>query len=285
VTQNIQEIIDYKGEDRVVHYQEYLLERVNRPQVKRFQSGWALFDGACALEPGEVVIVTGHTKNGKTLFAESWIRRMMQSDASAKAMILSFEVQTEKLLQKYAPDDIPVYVPRELKTMDFEWLKFKCREAKYKYGCTIVMIDHLHFMVDMATKQNMSLNIGAFLRRLKKEIAIDEEMAVLLLAHQGQPKDEASLGNLRDSSFIAQEADAVLIVSRKENLSPIELNDIRTKHGGAKASALTPPETDDEFQDKFSAGLAIVKVAVHRRTSVFDWKKMFQKRGEWMEEA
>ena len=285
---DIEEIVKYNGSDRVVHFTEYLLDKSGNKAIKQFHCGYPLFDSSIGgLESGEVVVVSGYTKNGKTLFAESWINSMAVTDPSAKAAIFSFEVQTEKLLLKYmsGPEDLPIYVPMELKTMDFDWLLSKCAEAKYKYNCRIILIDHLHFLVDMNTRQNMSLNIGAFMRRLKKDIALDLNLSVILIAHQGQPKEkqEASLSNIRDSSFVGQESDATIIVSRRENFDCIELEDYtkayQEKHG--KNPDFVQPK---DGEDRFSANLAIVKVSCHRRTGVYDWKKLFRKNGHIMEQ-
>lgn len=92
----------------------------------------------------------------------------------------------------------------EMKAGNFEWLKLKCLEAKMKYNCQVIFIDHLHFLVDMETKLNMSLNIGAVMRQIKHDIAKEMGLMVFLIAHQGQPGSDAepSLGNIRDSSFI-----------------------------------------------------------------------------------
>lgn len=287
-SQEIEELIKYDGPDQVLHFTDYLLSKAaTDSRVKRFQSGFSLFDQMMGgIETGEVVVVSGYMKNGKTLFAESWIRSMARINQDAKAVIFSFEVQTEKLLVKYMKEEtLPLYVPGALKTMDFDWLRRKCAEAKYKYNAKIILIDHLHFLVDMNIRQNMSLNIGAFMRRLKQEIALGLNLAIILIAHQGQPKDgqEASVGGIRDSSFVAQESDASIIVSRKENLDGPDLHEYETKYGFELADQLRPsgPFSDD----KYSANLALVKIACNRRTGVFDWKKLFQKRGEFLEEV
>lgn len=285
---SVDEAINYAGPDRVVHFTQYLLDKAGQAnRSKSFSCWFEKFDKAVGgLDTGQVVVITGYTKNGKTLFAESWVRSMARKDPSAKAMILSFEVQAEKMLIKYMNEEsLPVHVPMELQTMDFDWLKRRCMEAKFKYGCRIILIDHLHFLVDMQTKQNMSLNIGAFMRRLKKDIAIDLDLAVILIAHQGQPKEgqDASLSNIRDSSFVGQESDSTIIVSRRKNLDAVEMVDAVNKLGDA-ADILRPPA--DAFQDDpFSSGLAVVKVACHRKTGVYDWKKMFQKRGDFLVEV
>lgn len=285
--ENIQErLITYQGEDRYVHFTEYLIEKAGDiSNHQTFRSSFTVFDKLTdGLETGEVVVITGHTKNGKTLFAESWLLNLSQCNKNAKIGIFSFEVQTEKLLLKYM--NLPqmfLYVPRQLKTMDFAWLRDRILEAKLKFGCNIFLIDHLHFLVDMSTKQNMSLNIGAFMRRLKQDIAINLNVAIILIAHQGQPKDnqEASLNNIRDSSFISQEADTVIIVSRRKNLSNVDIKDYLIKYGEDKLFKITPPAGSD---DEYSANLAIIKVAVCRRTGVFDAKKLFKKVGHFMEE-
>ena len=287
MNEEITAALTYEGPDRIVHYTDFLAQKAGAAAgIKNFKSGFASFDEQCGLETGEVVVVTGFTKNGKTLFAESWIHNIVKADPEAKAVIFSFEVQTQKLLQKYvASGQIPVYVPLELKAMDFEWLKTRCLEAKYKYGAKIVLVDHLHFLVDMSTQQNMSLNIGGFMRRLKKEIALGLDLAVILIAHQGQPKEgkEASLGNIRDSSFVGQESDATIVVSRRENLNDVELKEIESKSGPFKMELLRTAQ-ENAGLDKFSGGLAVVKIECHRRTGVFGWKKMFRKNGPWVEE-
>lgn len=287
---DIKEAISYQGPDKVVHFREFLDAKANRAKASHsFKSGFESFDKACGLETGEVVVVTGYTKNGKTLFAESWITRLAKIDPAAVCMILSFEVQTEKLLQKYigvpGSVDLPAYVPSELKSMDFEWLKKRCLEAKYKYQAKIVLIDHLHFLVDMNTQQNMSLNIGAFMRRLKKEIALDLDLAVVLIAHQGQPREgkDASLQTIRDSSFVGQESDATIVVSRRKNLNDAELKEIEAKRGPFLMEQLKTAQ--DGGEDEFSGGFCVVKVEVHRRTGVFGWKKLFRKNGNWTEEV
>lgn len=279
------DLLFYDGDDRKVHFTDYLVSAAEAKEGLRFHCNFDAFDEKIGgLETGEVWVVSGYTKNGKTLFAESWIYSMMCRDPKAKVALFSFEVQTQKLLIKYMHNEtLPIYVPKKLKTMDVDWLIDRCREAKLKFGCSIVFIDHLHFLVDMNTKTNMSLNIGAFMRRLKHEVAIGLDMAVILIAHQGQVKDgkEAGIGGIRDSSFIAQESDGVIVVSRRENYSPIDLSDFRIKYGEEKADKIVPPADSD---DKYSANLAIVKVEVARRTGAFDYKKLFRKNGEFMEE-
>lgn len=224
-------------------------------------------------ETGELNVVSGPTGNGKTLFADSIGMRLMQNGMNIAWF--SYEVPTEKMIEKYVSNpeykDLGLYVPMELKTGNIEWLKKKCKEAQLKYSCQAVFIDHLHFLVDMGTKQNMSLNIGGVMRQIKHEIAKGLNMIVFIICHQGQPKeDEPSLENIRDSSFIGQEADNVFIVYRVPDPLPFELE----KNSQIKGYPRT-----------YSNGQAIVKIEKARRSGTYRKKISFEKRGHWLEEV
>jgi len=289
MTINVAEFQKYGGPDRVVHWNDYLLEKAGQSNSgKNFRSSFAQFDKKMGgIETGEVVVISGETKQGKTLFAESWLRDIRTMDNTAKPLILTFEVQAEKLLAKYmGNNDDQIYLPLDLKTMDFEWLRKRCIEAIVKFNCNILMIDHLHFMVDMNTRQNMSLNIGAFMRRLKKDIAIDLNMAVVLIAHQSQTKDgqTASIRSIRDSSFVGQEADSVIVVWRRKNFDSVELEDIRRKKGDDVAEEFKRMKLEGE-SDEYSMNLAVVSIERTRRTGVYEYRKLFRKNREFLEEV
>lgn len=277
------ELAAYQGPDRVVHRNQFLtLKEAERKKVRSFQSGYAMFDKKLGgLATGEVTVISGRTGEGKTLFAESWLRRLLQIGVCG--CFFSFEVTATTIAEKYGDEDF-IYFPLELKVMDVEWLQDRIEEAKLKYECRVVVLDHLHFLVDMATKQNMSLNIGAFMRRLKT-IALGLNVAIILIAHQGQPSDknsEPSLENIRDSSFIAQEADNVLIVSRRKDFLGSELSGMPAESQSKIQARMT--ELPDP-QDPYKCGFAIVQIAKARRTGTYRWPKLFQKVGNFMEEV
>lgn len=291
------EAANYKGPDRVVHFSEYLAEEEKKPKPKGFASGFTNFDKRLGVvEPGRVVVVSGYGKHGKTLFAESWIKNAVDHDATAKALVFSFEIQASKLMEKHAAHPTrPIYLPRELKPMDFDWLYRRCQEAKFKYNAKIVLIDHLHFIVDMNTKQNMSLNIGAFMRRLKLDIAMGLNLGVFLIAHQAKndPDEEASMRGARDSTFIGQESDAFISVTRRKNFTTDEFAEIGKKRGidvRMKLELVTEKNhaefpADAGMDDKYSQGLAVVKVDCSRMTGVFESRTLFVKDGNFLKEV
>ena len=77
-----------------------------------------------------------------------------------------------------------------------------------------MFVDHLHFIVDFG--DNMSVQIGKTMRELKR-IAKTWDIVIVLIAHLKKTKvdEQPDLEDLRDSSFIAQEADTVIMLWRQ----------------------------------------------------------------------
>lgn len=283
-------LFGYDGPDRVVHFTDYLVARkAMRSTVVAFLSGYRNFDEKLeGIAEGEVTVITGKTGEGKTLFAESLVRNILLENGEARAAYFSFEVTPEALLEKYQDSpSTPIYLPLELRAMDVEWLEMRIEEAKLKHGCQIFIIDHLHYLVDMATKQNMSLNIGGFMRKLKL-MALRLRVAVILLAHQkGVAKgEEPSIEDVRDSSFIGQESDNVIVIWRRKDFGGEELHEMEMANPILCAAVRGRIDTGraplpDAYEDKF----AFVQIAKARRSGTFRWKKLFQKSGKFLEEV
>ena len=119
------------------------------------------------------------------------------------------------------------YMPRTNIPNNLDWTLKRIYEAKAKYDCEIVIIDHLHFLLDMATlgNRNISHLFGGIIRRIKTT-ALKLDMTVFLVAHLNKTatKEVPDLVDLRDSSFTYQEADTVLIVHRENTDNTIDLN-------------------------------------------------------------
>ena len=97
------------------------------------------------------------------------------------------------------------------------WLAAKIWEAKAKYNAQVVFVDHLHFLLSFAdlAKANTSVVVGAIIRDVKR-IAIETRTTIFLVSHIKKIADieKPSINDLRDSSFIAQESDFVLMTYR-----------------------------------------------------------------------
>jgi replicative DNA helicase len=125
----------------------------------------------------------------------------------------SYEVPARQFLDQFS--SLPLfYLPQKNKAQDFNWLQERCLEAYFKYNTRVFFIDHLHYLIDMARIKNPSLDIGTIVRRIKR-FAVDNDFVIFLLAHIGKNESEdLSYRDLRDSSFISQESDCVIMIKR-----------------------------------------------------------------------
>lgn len=213
------DLVSYSGPDRVISSREFWEEEDKKPVIERsYKSGIPSLDQATeGFETGEVWVVSGPPKHGKTLLCDTIGRNFIQNGTNC--LWFSFEVTPKKFLAKYkAPGSPIVYIPRERTANNLEWLETKVHEAKLKYECRAVFIDHLHFIADLnQLMKNSSIYIGGVMRFLKQEIALKHNVCVFLVAHLGKItfNNEPEESDIRDSSFVSQEADGTIMVYRR----------------------------------------------------------------------
>ena len=178
---------------------------------------------------GELIVIGGSTGTGKTMFALNLIANAyIGSPQMFTTLIVTMEMTkpqvTARLLEiidssEYAGSasafpilfyDHPVAEPtiKDIRTL--------VMKMKQEIGCQVVLIDHLHcFARSLESQAN---ELGVIVRDLKK-IAIDLEVAIVLVSHirksaPGQSHKEPTMDDLRGSSFIAQDADVVIMLRR-----------------------------------------------------------------------
>ncbi len=204
----------YKGEDEVVTFQQLLEDDKKKAQERVISTGYKGLDVILkGFIPSQLIVVSAATKSGKTTFCMEIAAKM----PSERPLWLSFEESIAELLTKFEEHTkvIPEGVaPMSMKGNTLEWVEKKIVEAKVKYGSNIVFIDHLHFIVPFAAERQ-DLAIGHAMRELKR-MARQWNVVVVLIAHIKKARVDRSptLEDLRDSSFIAQEADTVIMLYR-----------------------------------------------------------------------
>ena len=228
------QIIDlskYDGEDKVISShemeenladQDYIFTVKSRlPSLDKFIEGFV---------PGELIIVSGITKNGKTLLCQTLTKNFY--DQHYLSLWFSFELPPKQFLRCF-PELPLLYLPKILKSSNIKWLEDRILESYQKHHTRIVFIDHLHYVVDIARQRNPSLEIGTVVRRLKL-LAVRENLIVFLLCHTQKPRKDApsdDFGDPRDSSFVEQESDCALMVKRfpqiEDNIACIRVNQHR----------------------------------------------------------
>lgn len=170
---------------------------------------------------GEVIVITGTTSHGKTLFAQS-LTHTFASTYQKPCLWFSFEVGKEGLLEIFVNmetdkgDPILFYMPNENEELSVNWINDKITESmEKKFDPKVVFIDHLDYIVPFIHEANKADVIGDVMRRLKK-IAIKHKIIVVMIAHTTKIKGntEPDLSNIRSSSYVAQEADTALWVQR-----------------------------------------------------------------------
>lgn len=214
------DIVTYQGPDRVISSRDFWAEEDSKPPSieRQYKSGIPSLDrGTEGFETGEVWVVSGPPKHGKTTLCDTIGRNFIRSGVNC--LWFSFEVTPKKFLSKYKMPGSPiVYIPRERVANNLEWLESKVHEAKLKYDCRVVFIDHLHFVAELnQLMKNSSIYIGGVMRFLKQDIALKHNVCVFLVAHLQKIAfdKEPDESDMRDSSFISQEADGTLMVYRR----------------------------------------------------------------------
>jgi len=210
------ELASYDGSDRVVSSIVFSHMLASLPHTVKLLTGIKTLDEAIdGFEAGELIVISGPTAMGKTTLCDTIVDNL--NAVNKKSLFFTFEVTPAKMIQNHKDPENCVYLPLEHKAMDLRWLRDRVEEAKLKFEISAVFIDHLHYVIDMTSNKNMSLEIGATMRFLKRDIALALNIPVFIVCHASKvPLDqEPSMHHLRDSSFVAQEADSVLIVFRR----------------------------------------------------------------------
>ena len=208
------DLAKYDGEDQVISSHEMQLKLKESPesliQVKSFIP--SLDSATEGFRDGELIVISGPTKNGKTLFAQTLTAAFVRQQYHP--VWFSFEVPVRQFLSQF-PEMPLIYLPQKLKAHAMDWLEDRVYEAFLKYHARIIFIDHLHYLFDLARTRTPSIEIGQVIRRLKT-LAVTGNFLIFLLCHttKGASEGELSYECIRDSSFVSQESDSVLMVKR-----------------------------------------------------------------------
>ena len=200
-------------DDRIISSFEFLAQIKEQQETRKtpYTSLLPTLDTLVeGFEPGELITISGPTKNGKTLLGQTMTKNFYHNQVIS--LWFSFEVPPKQFLSQFGRELPLIYMPAHLKAASLPWLKSKIIQAQELYNIKIVFIDHLHFLFDMMASKNTSLQIGQVIRELKG-IAINNQLVIFLMAHT-QKGEGNSYSHIRDSSFVSQESDSVFMVQR-----------------------------------------------------------------------
>ena len=211
--------------------------RTHQGRPLGFKTLDALLDGVSS---GELIVISAATGVGKSTFAKTIIWNLAQE--KIPSLFYSLEESTWNFIQpflandpevRWQPDgtlskvgDYPIYWPIDAFKIDFERLRQVIRYAYLKYGIQHVFIDHLFYLLDhkaVESSRSISLHIGDRLRKLR-QIAYQTGVSIFLVTHITKTEDgkDPTANDLHSSSFVGQEADAIIMLSRKRLSEPVK---------------------------------------------------------------
>lgn len=232
----------YNGEDKLISSLDLAEQMKTRPLPAFFKTGVAGLDRIIGgFLPKQLVVLSAATKSGKTSFCIDMTTHLKEYNP----MWLPFEESAEELIQKFLDRNEPpplFYTPERMAGNTLLWVEKKIIEAKAKYDSKVCFIDHLHFIVPFSAERQ-DLAIGQTMRELKR-IAKQWGIVVVLIAHLKKTKmdTQPDLEDLRDSSFIAQEADTVIMLwreTKRENGQVVITNNVNVSVQANRRSGKT----------------------------------------------
>jgi replicative DNA helicase len=220
---------NYDGKDQIIHGNA-LKNDLTIDLSKKYHTSISKLDETIdAFKAGDLVVVSGISGHGKTELLVSFTKDFI--DRKYKPLWVSFEVSPRDFVTRFGNYDLNFYIPKENKPMDIKWLFQRIYEAKAKYQIDMVFIDHLHYLVPFEKLRigDTSLLFGSIMREIKSQ-AVKLDITIFLVAHlkkvDGVSCPDAS--DLRDSSFVFQESDTVLIVHRDNKDGVVDNTSIET---------------------------------------------------------
>lgn len=166
---------------------------------------------------GEVTVIGGATSNGKTTLAVNICARMVAH--GIPVLFVTLEMTKAQLTSRmmFVQDNFEDFAGnlsyQSADEMNWQSIDGLIAGAVQQLGVKMVIIDHLHYFT--RELQNVAEDLGRITKEFKKN-AQRHNIPIILISHtrKGQGND---INDLRGSSYIAQDADIVLMVSRPED--------------------------------------------------------------------
>lgn len=205
----------YSGDDELVSSLDILERLKTQPEEEKHFTGIKELDAILkGFRKNQLIVLAAPTKSGKSQMTVELAIRMPDTNP----VFIPFEESAEELVMKFKDrGEVPpiFYTPKSITNNTLDWIEKKIVEGIVKYNSKMFFIDHLHFIVPFSSDR-LDTRIGQTMRTLKT-IAKEHNIIIVLVAHLKKTNVAVSptLEDLRDSSFVAQEADTVLMMWRE----------------------------------------------------------------------
>jgi replicative DNA helicase len=174
---------------------------------------------------GEVTVIAGKTSRGKTTLAMNIANNIALRDY--KVLFVTMEMTKVQLTSRYMyinGGDTEDYnkvaqntVYQKNDELDWKSIDGLVARAKQMLNVDLVVIDHLHYFT-RETDSKLAEDLGRITKELHKN-AERHDVPIILISHvrKTEGNKEATMDDLRGSSYIAQDADTVLMVGMSED--------------------------------------------------------------------
>lgn len=210
----VSSMLDYTEEakKRMAHYGQMQGLSCGYPSVDKLTKGFV---------GGELVVVAGKTSYGKTTLAMNMANQIALD--GHRVLFVTLEMTHVELTSRYMfinggdnEDYLTVAahtIFQENDELDWQDIDGLIANAREQLQVDLVIIDHLHYFT--RELENVAEDLGRITKELKKN-AKRHDIPVLLISHVRKTFNdkEATMDDLRGTSYIAQDADIVLMVGR-----------------------------------------------------------------------
>lgn len=209
---------NYNGADKLVSVYDLYdkIKNETQPEINIHTGLPSLDKCTTGINPGNLVVISAPTGAGKTKLCETITAGMIRQ--KIYSTWFTFEVPPRQLITRFGLQLPMFYLPQEITDNTLEWVERRIVEGIAKYDTKAVFIDHLHYLLPPGKIVNSSLELGGIVRQIKL-MAIKHDVAIFLVAHtrKAMGSEKLTLDSIRDSSFIAQEADFVFMLDREKD--------------------------------------------------------------------
>lgn len=211
----------YDGDDEIIDSESYLKAMAKLrgdTSILKVMSGFSSLDSITeGFWEGNVIVVSGPTKEGKTTFCQSLTLKF--TEMGIPCLWFPFDTPGDELISRFKIAPL-IYLPKKNPAeKKLDWLEQKIIESLAKYGTRAIFIDHLG-MLTRATDndRNYATELQGIMMELK-QIAIRWRVIIFLNHHIKKiAADTVPLySDLKDSSGVAQDSDMVLMIWRKKS--------------------------------------------------------------------
>jgi len=218
---------------------EALIDRRRSPRAIH-RTGIVTLDARLngGIKDGQLIVVGGRPGTGKSVLLTQMCAGIAMGGEGS--LIVSLEMLKEEITDRLSRSQsldylrqLPIYFIDT--TSDLGAIVSLCRVAARRYKLGVIAVDYLQLCeVANSGRDNRERQIATISRRLKR-LANDLKIPIIVgsqLNRESTKRGKPTLADLRESGAIEQDADIVILLSRKED-SEETVIDIAKHRGGA----------------------------------------------------